>query len=85
VAELVSMTLLCGPDETREVLAGFAEAAGEPLEVTGAVARRLALYTTYLYLIMAIEGRTRGWDDRGWIIDPLAAQLDGLAAGPAGR
>ena len=34
---------------------------------------------------MAIEGRTRGWDDREWIIDPLAAQLDRLATGPAGR
>jgi aminoglycoside phosphotransferase (APT) family kinase protein len=85
LAELVSLTLPRGVDGMPEVLDGFAEGTGRPVELTGPARRRIALYTTYLYLIMAIESRTRGWDDREWIIEPLAGQLEMLAAGPGGR
>jgi hypothetical protein len=43
--------------------------------------RRLDLYTTYLYVIMAIEGATRGWDSperreyEAWLCDRLGEVL----------
>lgn len=85
VAELVSLTLLREVEEMPDVLDGFAAGSGEPLRLTGPVRRRIALYRSYLYLIMAIEGRTRGWEDRDWIGEPLDTQLALLAAGSPGR
>lgn len=71
VAELVSLALLREPEP--ELLAG--------LELTGSVSRRLDLYRTYLYVIMAIEGATRGWYDaervkfETWLAERIDAQL----------
>jgi aminoglycoside phosphotransferase (APT) family kinase protein len=84
LAELVSLTLLREIEEAPEVLDGFA-AGGTPVELTGRVRRRIALYRTYLYLIMAIAGSTRGWHDPEWMAEPLERQLALLASGPAGR
>jgi aminoglycoside phosphotransferase (APT) family kinase protein len=85
LAELVSLTLLREVDEAPEVLDGFADGSGAPVELTGRVRRRLALYRTYLYLILAVERRVRGRADRTWMLGPLERQLDLLAAGQPGR
>jgi aminoglycoside phosphotransferase (APT) family kinase protein len=78
LAELVSLTLFREMDDAPEVLDGYAEGAGAPLDLTGAARYRLALYAVYLYLIMAIEGRTRGWNDPrrdAWLQELLAQRL----------
>jgi len=59
IAELCSLTLF--REIEPEILEGYAETAPSPFKLAGRAARRLDLYTTYLYLIMAIEGPTRGW------------------------
>jgi hypothetical protein len=81
VAELVSLVLLRDIADEPEILAGYAAGGGPPIELTASVRRRLNLYTTYLYTIMAIEGATRGWygDERAryesWLGERLDAQL----------
>lgn len=55
VAELVSLALFRDLAEVPEVLAGY------PIELTAGVRRRLTLYTTYLYLIIGVEGATRSF------------------------
>jgi aminoglycoside phosphotransferase (APT) family kinase protein len=71
VAELVSLALLREPEP--ELLGG--------IELGGSVLRRLDLYRTYLYVIMAIEGATRGWYDEErvrfetWLAERIDAQL----------
>jgi aminoglycoside phosphotransferase (APT) family kinase protein len=71
VAELVSLSLFRIPEP--ELLGG--------IELTAGVTRRLNLYTTYLYMIMAIEGATRGWYDEervrfeAWLAERIDAQL----------
>jgi aminoglycoside phosphotransferase (APT) family kinase protein len=72
VAELCSLALFRVPDEA--TLAPFGE-------LTPNASRRLALYTTYLYVIMAIEGATRGWhtperrEYEAWLNTQLADHL----------
>ena len=62
VAELVSLALLRDPADCPEILAGYAEVAGDDrIELTDGVRRRLAMYTSYLYLIMIVEGEPRGY------------------------
>ncbi|MFD0823141.1 phosphotransferase, partial [Micromonospora zhanjiangensis] len=61
VAELVSLTLFRDLADEPAILAGYAAAAPTPIVPTPGVRRRLALYTCYLYLIMLVEGATRGW------------------------
>lgn len=61
VAEFVSMTLLRDPAELPGLFAGYTAAGHGTIEPTPAVGRRLAMYRSYLYLIMLVEGATRGW------------------------
>jgi hypothetical protein len=53
--------------------------------MTAGVRRRLTLYTACLYMIMAIQGATRGWGTdpehqrfRSWVMELLDAQLASL-------
>lgn len=95
VAELVSLALYRDVADVPEVLTGYAAASADPpgwlrVEANGAVEltaggrRRLVLYATYLYLIMAIEGVTRGFDTpeygeiRRRVLDQLEVQLGEL-------
>jgi aminoglycoside phosphotransferase (APT) family kinase protein len=61
VAEFVAMTLFRDLADEPAILAGYAGASPTPVTLTTGVRRRLALYTSYLCLIMAVEGVTRGW------------------------
>jgi aminoglycoside phosphotransferase (APT) family kinase protein len=83
LAELVSMALLRDVDEVPDVLAGYAARAGRPLVLDGAVRVRLALYTAYLYLIMIVEGPSRGYG--GERRDAFVARLRGLLAAQLAR
>ena len=71
VAELASLALLREPEP--ELLSSF--------DLGGSAPRRLDLYRTYLYVIMAIEGATRGWYDEervkfeSWLAERIDAQL----------
>ncbi len=72
VAELVSLSLFRELDDV--TVAPFGELTERDL-------LRLRLYTTYLYVIMAIEGATRGWHDEererheAWLRDRLSDLL----------
>jgi aminoglycoside phosphotransferase (APT) family kinase protein len=85
-AEFVSIALFRDIRELPDVLDGYAEATGAPVVFTEEVRVRVALYTCYLYLIMATEGPTRGFDPvsheplRRRVLGLLAAQLAGLSA-----
>jgi aminoglycoside phosphotransferase (APT) family kinase protein len=78
VAELVSLALLRDIADAPEILAGY------PMELTGDARLRLTLYTAYLYLIMGVEGVTRGFDSpeyakfRQWVLELLEIQLANL-------
>ncbi|WP_422770127.1 phosphotransferase family protein [Plantactinospora sp. WMMC1484] len=84
LAELVSMTLFRDLAAEPEILAGYAAAGRDRIELTASARRRLTLYTIYLYLIMCIEGATRGWDGperagyEQWLAEQLDAQLGRL-------
>lgn len=88
LAELVSLTLFRNLDDEPEILDGYASAGHGRLDLTDSGRRRLSLYTCYLYLIMCIEGATRGWDGperaefESWLAGLLEAQLDGLDRTP---
>lgn len=83
-AEFVSIALFRDIRELPEVLDGYAAEAGRPVEFTDEVVTRIRLYTGYLYLIMATEGKTRGFDPvhhepvRMKVLDLLAKLLDTL-------
>jgi aminoglycoside phosphotransferase (APT) family kinase protein len=78
-AEFVSMALFRDIRELPGVLDGYASVTGEPVEFTENVRTRVALYTTYLYLLMATEGPTRGFEPE-WHGPILARTRDLLAA-----
>lgn len=84
VAELVSLTLFRDLDAEPEILAGYAAAGPNRIDLTAGVRRRLALYTGYLYLIMLVEGATRGWhgpqrtEFETWLAGRLDEQLGRL-------
>jgi aminoglycoside phosphotransferase (APT) family kinase protein len=61
-AEFVSLALFRDVREVPELLAGYASVTGQPIEFTDEVQTRLDLYTAYLYLLIATEGATRGYD-----------------------
>lgn len=80
IAELVSLALFADPDDVPGLLPGY---LGRPL--TDRERIRLRLYTVYLYLIMATEGATRGFDPaaheptRRLTLTRLDAELAALA------
>ena len=83
LADFVSLALLGDIGQDEAFLAGYREAGGPArLDATSRV--RLALYRSYLYLIMLVEAVPRGYDDprRAWLqlrVAPvLAAELDQL-------
>ena len=84
LAEFVSLALLRDVEDEPELLAGYAEQAGAPVELTAGARRRIGLYTVYLYLIMVTEGKTRGYDTprheemRRQVLGLLDAQLSAL-------
>jgi aminoglycoside phosphotransferase (APT) family kinase protein len=77
-AEFVSMALFRDIRTLPEVLDGYASVNGTPVEFTESVRTRIALYTTYLYLIMATEGPTRQFDPV-WH-EPILARVRELLA-----
>jgi aminoglycoside phosphotransferase (APT) family kinase protein len=82
VAELVSLALFrsLDADTLGPFMGGGPEGlgGGSLAELDGRGQRRLDLYTTYLYVIMAIEGATRGWSgpERRQFEDWLYGLLD---------
>jgi aminoglycoside phosphotransferase (APT) family kinase protein len=60
-AEFASIALFRDIQQLPEVLEGYAAATGAPVEFTEDVRLRITMYTCYLYLIMVIEGPTRGF------------------------
>jgi aminoglycoside phosphotransferase (APT) family kinase protein len=84
-AEMVSLALFGDIAADSAFLAGYAEGGGT-LDFTPDVRVKLALYRTYLYLIMAIEGVPRDysgvkhWALRKYVLRQLSAQLRRLAA-----
>jgi aminoglycoside phosphotransferase (APT) family kinase protein len=80
-AEFVSLTLFGDLSDAPEILEGYASATGEPAELTEEIRTRLALYTSYLYLLMVTEGPTREYEPahyepiRRQTLELLAAQL----------
>jgi aminoglycoside phosphotransferase (APT) family kinase protein len=85
-AEFVAIALFRDIRQLPEVLDGYAEATGQPVVFTEEVRLRIALYTCYLYLIMAAEGATRGFDPvhheptRRRVLGLLTGLLDTLGA-----
>ncbi|MET8175817.1 phosphotransferase family protein [Streptomyces clavifer] len=60
VADFVSAALFGDVEADRDFLSGYASTAGGPVEFTPSVRLRLALYRSYLYLIMLTETVPRG-------------------------
>ncbi|MFI1226999.1 phosphotransferase family protein [Streptomyces sp. NPDC020884] len=55
VADFVSLALFGDIEQDRDFLAGYARSSGAEVEFTDASRTRLALYRSYLYLIMLVE------------------------------
>lgn len=64
VAELVSIALLGDIEDDPDFVAGY-RAAGGTLTFDAATRARLAMYQTYLYSIMLVEGVPRGYTGTG--------------------
>lgn len=60
LAEMVSLSLLGDVANEPDLLRGYREAGGV-FELNARTRARLALYRTYLYLIMLVEGVPRGY------------------------
>jgi aminoglycoside phosphotransferase (APT) family kinase protein len=81
LADFVSLALLGDIRQDEAFLAGYREAGG-PARLDASSRVRLALYRSYLYLIMLVEAIPRGYDAsrREWLerrVAPvLAAELD---------
>lgn len=76
LADFVSLALLGDIEEELEFLTGYQEAGGQA-EFTSAARQRLALYRSYLYLIMLTETVPRAADDDhvSWVREVVAPQL----------
>ncbi|MER5630368.1 phosphotransferase family protein [Streptomyces nitrosporeus] len=77
-ADLVSLALLGDIEEDEDFLTGYASSAGAPLVFTPSLRLRLALYRSYLYLIMLVETvpRQASAEDRAWVWTHVAPELD---------
>lgn len=82
LTDFVSLALLGDIRQDEAFLAGYREAGG-PVRLDASSPVRLALYRSYLYLIMLVEAVPRGYDDaprREWlqrrVAPALAAELD---------
>ncbi|MGW0569940.1 phosphotransferase family protein [Streptomyces tauricus] len=76
LADFVSLALLDDIEKDRDFLAGYQESGGRA-EFTDPARRRLALYRSYLYLIMLTETIPRDMGDEhdAWLRDTVAPEL----------
>ncbi|GAA3836139.1 phosphotransferase family protein [Streptomyces phyllanthi] len=76
LADFVSLALLGDIEQERDFLAGYQEGGGKG-EFTSAERQRLALYRSYLYLIMLVETvpRAAGEEHVAWVREAVAPQL----------
>ncbi|MBA2810793.1 aminoglycoside phosphotransferase family protein [Streptomyces sp. KM273126] len=76
LADFVSLALLGNIEDDPEFLTGYQEAGGQ-VEFTSTARQRLALYRSYLYLIMLTETvpRAAGDEHVGWVREVVAPQL----------
>lgn len=76
LADFVSLALLDDIEKDRDFLAGYQEGGGRA-EFTDPARRRLALYRSYLYLIMLTETIPRDMGDEhdAWLRDTVAPEL----------
>ncbi|MFE7029154.1 phosphotransferase family protein [Streptomyces sp. NPDC057621] len=76
LADFVSLALLDDIEKDRDFLAGYQEGGGRA-EFTAPARRRLALYRSYLYLIMLTETvpRAMGAEHDAWLRDTVAPEL----------
>lgn len=85
-AEFVSAALFKDIEEEPDILRGWAEATGKPLEFTQPMRTRQALYRAYLYLLMVTEGAPRGYSGlvhtavRQYNLHKLRGELKRLSA-----
>lgn len=85
VADFVSLALFGELEEDGDFLAGYAEGSGQTLEFSESVRLRLALYRSYLYLIMLVETVPRGLgpeaaeETRQLVAPHLVAALDAVS------
>ncbi len=78
-ADFVSLALLGDVEEDKDLLAGYGESApGGPVEFDGSLRLRLALYRSYLYLIMLVETvpRDTSGEDLEWTWNEVAPRLE---------
>ncbi|MBV1935875.1 aminoglycoside phosphotransferase family protein [Streptomyces sp. BV286] len=76
LADFVSLALLDDIEKDRDFLTEYQEEGGRA-EFTGSARRRLALYRSYLYLIMLVETvpRAMGEQHDAWLRDAVAPEL----------
>jgi len=76
LADFVSLALLDDIEKDRDFLTGYQEMGGRA-EFTHPARRRLALYRSYLYLIMLVETipRDMGEEHAVWLRDTVAPEL----------
>ncbi|MFJ9640996.1 phosphotransferase family protein [Streptomyces sp. NPDC101178] len=85
VADFVSLALFGELEEDREFLAGYAEGSGLAVEFSDSVRLRLALYRSYLNLIMLVEtvprdvGPEAAEETRRLVAPHLVAALDAVS------
>ncbi|MFF8914744.1 phosphotransferase family protein [Streptomyces sp. NPDC015032] len=90
VADFVSLALFADMEDDKPFLTGYASAGGEAV-FDDSVRLRLALYRTYLYLIMLVEVEPRqaSATDRAWAwshVGPqLVSALEDVESGLRGR
>ncbi|MYX72310.1 aminoglycoside phosphotransferase family protein [Streptomyces sp. BpilaLS-43] len=85
-ADLVSTALLGDIEDDEDFLAGYAAGAGSPVVFTASLRLRLALYRSYLYLIMLVETvpRQASGEALEWVWTRVAPQLDAALGEVAG-